>query len=161
MDPLFKAYGSIAFQQKDLAIRYVEERDIPAIANLFRLNYGEGYCHPDVYDGSWVKRSIHSDLTICLVLEEEGMVLSTGSVVLNHGDYNDKSGELARLVVHPWYSGRGVGKRVIDALFKVAENSLEFAIGEARTAHPISQEMLERAAFSLIGFVPQYYIVKN
>src|SRR6202171_695322 len=161
MDPLFKAYGSIAYQQRDLAIRYVEERDIPAIADLFRLNYGESYPLPDVYDGSWVKHSMHSDQIICLVLEEEGRVVSTGSVVLNYGDYNDKSGELARLVVHPWYSGRGVGKRVIDALFKVAENSLEFATAEARTAHPIAQELLERAAFNLIGFVPQYIILKN
>src|SRR2546428_4819952 len=125
MDPLLKALGSKVFLKRDTAIRYVEERDIPAIAELFRSNYGEGYLARDVYDGRWVKRSIYSDMVICLVLEEEGKVLATGSVVLDYGDHNDKSAELARLAVHPDYSRHGLGRRVIDELFKVAENTAE------------------------------------
>ena len=128
---------------------------------MFRSNYGEGYIARDVYDGSWVKRSIHSDLIICLVLEEDGKVLATGSVVLNYGDYNDKGCEVARLAVHPDSAGRGLGRRVIDALFKVAENTAEFAIGEARTAHTLSQEMIQGASFPLIGFVPQFVYLKG
>jgi len=161
MDPLFKAYGSLVFEKRDRSIRYVEERDIPAIAELFRSNYGEGYAYLDVYDGSWVKRSIHSDLIICLVLEEEGKVLATGSVVLNYGDYNDKCCELGRLAVHRDYARLGLGRRVIDALLKVTENTAEFAIGEGRTAHKISQHLLEEGHFTHIGFVPQYHIVKG
>jgi RimJ/RimL family protein N-acetyltransferase len=161
MDPLFKAYGSITYQRRDEAIRYVEERDIPAIAELFRLTYGERYPYVDVYDGSWVKQSIHSDQVICLVFEEDAKIIGTGSVVLEYGDYNDKCGELGRMVTHPGYSGKGVGKRVIDALLKVAENALEFAIGEARTAHSIMQKMMEKAGLTLIGFVPQYHLVKD
>ena len=67
MDPLFRAYGSIRFGEKDPLIRLVREEDIPTIAELFRLNYGDGYAFPDVYNGTWVKRSIHSDQLICLV----------------------------------------------------------------------------------------------
>src|SRR5436190_20568686 len=118
MNPLFKAYGSVAWPDRDRSIRYVEERDIPAIAELFRANYGEKYIAGDVYDGKWVKRSIYSDQIICLVLEEDEKVLATGSVVLNYGDYNDKCAEVARLAVHPHYAHRGFGRRVIDALFK-------------------------------------------
>jgi GNAT superfamily N-acetyltransferase len=161
MDPLFKAYGSLLFDKRDRSIRYVEERDIPAIAELFRSNYGEGYIAPDVYDGSWVKRSIHSDLIICLVLEEDGRVLATGSVVLDYGDHNDKSCELGRLAVRPEYSGHGLGRRVIDALLKVAENTADFAIGEGRTAHQISQHLLEEGHFTHIGFIPHYFLIKN
>ena len=87
--------------------------------------------------------------------------LATGSVVLHYGDFNDKCGEMARLAVHRDSAGQGLGGRVIDALFKVAENTLEFALGEARTAHNITQEMLEDAGFALIGFVPQYFIVNG
>jgi N-acetylglutamate synthase-like GNAT family acetyltransferase len=155
MDPLFKALGSKVFLKRDPAIRYVEERDIPAIAELFRSNYGEGYLARDVYDGRWVKRSIYSDMVICLVLEEEGKVLATGSVVLDYGDHNDKSAELARLAVHPDYSRHGLGRRVIDELFKVAENTAEFTFAEARTVHKHAQEMVETAFFPHIGFVPQ------
>jgi hypothetical protein len=67
MDPLFRAYGSIRFGEKDPLIRLVREGDIPSVAELFRLNYGDDYPLPDVYDGTWVKRSIHSDQLICLV----------------------------------------------------------------------------------------------
>ncbi len=34
-------------------------------------------------------------------------------------------------------------------------------MGEARTAHSFSQEMLEEAAFTLIGFAPQYRFAKG
>jgi len=155
MDPLLKALGSAVFPKRDLSIRFVEERDIPAFAELFRSNYGDGYLAHDVYDGTWVKRCIYSDMVICLVLEEEGKVLATGSVMLDYGDHNDKSAELARLAVHPDYAHHGLGHRVIDALFKVAENTAEFAIAEARTVHYHAQDMMEMAFFPHIGFVPQ------
>lgn len=161
MDPLFKAYGSGLYPKRDLSIRYVEEKDIPAIAELFRLNYGDAYISRDVYDGTWVKHSIHSEQIICVVLESYGEVLATGSVILNCGDYNDKCGELARLVVHPAVTGRGLGSRMIDALFKIGSNTLEFAIGECRTAHTVSQEMFEEAEFPLIGFFPLFGICKG
>jgi GNAT superfamily N-acetyltransferase len=155
MDPLLKAFGSKWFPNRDTAIRYVEERDIPAFADLFKSNYGDGYLARDVYDGSWIKRSLYSDNVICLVLVEEEKVLATGSVILDYGDHNDKSAELARLAVHPVYARHGLGHRVIDALFKVAENSAEFAIAEARTVHDHAQDMMEMAFFPHIGFVPQ------
>src|SRR2546429_7830291 len=104
MDPLLKALGSVTFPKRDPSIRYVEERDIPAIAELFKSNYGDGYLARDVYDGSWVKRSLYSDNVICLVLEEDEKVLATGSVILDYGDHNDKSAELARLAVQPVYA---------------------------------------------------------
>jgi GNAT superfamily N-acetyltransferase len=156
MDPLFKAYGTERYAARDYAVRMAEELDIPAFADLFRAHYGDSYPCPDVYDGSWIKRSIYSDTTICLVLEDEGEVLATGSVLLNYGDRNDRSAELARLAVAPDRARSGLGRRVIDALFKVAENSVEFVIGESRTAHRITQEMLDNADFNPIGFLPQY-----
>lgn len=161
MDPLFKAYGTDRYRERDPDIRLAEERDIPAIAELFRSHYGNGYIAQDVYDGGWVKRSIYRDDTICLVLDHSGLVLATGSVVLNYGDRNDRSGEMGRLAVDPDCSRAGYGTRVIDALFKVAENSLEFASVESRTAHVITQEMVEEARFPHIGFAPMLFSVNG
>jgi RimJ/RimL family protein N-acetyltransferase len=161
MDPLFRAYGSVAYGRRDDTIRLAREEDIPAVGELFRQNYGNSYPFPDVYDGTWVKRSIHSDKIFCLVLVQDGRVLATGSVMLDHGGPVDKAGEMARLVVHPDFKHTGLGRRVLNALFQVAENTLEFAVGEARTAHAITQELLEHASFTLVGFVPAYHIVNG
>lgn len=161
MDPLFRAYGSIRYGQRDPLIRLAGEEDIPAIAELFRLNYGDGYAFPDVYDGTWVKRSIHSEQIICLVLVQDGRVLASGSVILNEGGQVDKAGEMARLVVRPEFGHMGLGRRILTALFNVAENMLEFAVGEARTAHSITQELVEQGGFAITGFVPMYHIVEG
>ena len=145
----------------DSAVRQVAESDIAELVHLFELNYGKDYIDPEVYSGNWFKRCIHNDSLVCLVLEQAGQVLASGAVVLDFGDYNDQIGEIARLVVHPQYTGQGLGKRIIQALFEAADHSVECALGYARTANAFSQKMFERAAFTPIGFLPQYYAVKQ
>jgi N-acetylglutamate synthase-like GNAT family acetyltransferase len=149
-------YGLEDFQFADSAIRFVSESDIPAIINLFRLNYGDDYLTPEVYEGVWIKRCIYNDGTICVVIEENREVVACGTVILDFGDYNDQIGELARLVVHPERTGRGLGRRLIKALFDAADYSVEFAVGYTRTAHSFSQAMFDKASFTAIGFLPQY-----
>ena len=151
-------YGLEDFHFADSAIRFVKESDIPAIINLFRLNYGDNYLTPEIYDGVWIKRCIYDDGIICVVIEENEEVVACGAVVLEFGDYNDQIGELARLVVHPERTGRGLGRRLINALFDAADYSVECAVGFTRTAHSFSQLMFDRAAFTPIGFLPNYYI---
>jgi N-acetylglutamate synthase-like GNAT family acetyltransferase len=150
-------YGLEDFQFADSALRFVSESDIPAIIRLFRLNYGDDYLTPEVYEGEWIKRCIYNDAIICVVIEENGEVVACGTVILDFGDYNDQIGELARLVVHPERTGRGLGRRLINALFDAADYSVEFAVGQTRTANSFSQDMFERANFVGIGFLPQYY----
>ena len=151
-------FGIEDFQFSDAAVRLVAESDIEAIAKLFRLNYGHDYPFPQVFDGTWVKRAIYSENVVCVVLEEEGEVVATGAVLLDYGDYNDQLGELTRLAVHPHHVGHGAGRRIISALFEVVQDNVEFAFGEARTAHSFSQHMLDRAGFTAIGFFPHQYL---
>ena len=151
-------YVTGGFKFADPAIRLVEERDIGDISNLFRLNYGETYLYPDVYDGRWVKRSIYGEDVICLVLEEKGEVLATGAVVLDYGDHNDQIGEMGRLVVHPERAGSGVGKRIMDALFEATGENVEFAFSRARTENLFGQTVTVRAGFTTIGFLPYYLL---
>lgn len=142
------------FHFGDAAIRLVEERDIPAISNLFRMNYGDTYPYKEVYDERWIKKSIYGDGTICIVLEEDGEVLASGAVMLDYGDNNDQIGEIARLVVHTEHKGKRLGNRIINALFEIAGENVEFAFGVSRTANTFSQMTMVRAGFSAVGFLP-------
>jgi GNAT superfamily N-acetyltransferase len=151
-------YGTTKFQFTDSAARHIKESDIPAIIKLFKLNYGDDYAIPEFYDDQWVKRGIYSDHIIWLVLEEEGEVVASGACVLDYGDYNDQIGELGRVVVHPERKGRGLGKRLVNALLDATDDTVEFAFGEARTVHPLSQILFERAGFVAVGFLPQAYV---
>ena len=93
-----------------------------------------------------------------LVLEEGGEVVASGACVLDYGDVNDQNGEIGRVVVHPERKGRGLGKRLVNALLDATDDTVEFAFGEARTVHPLSQILFERAGFVAIGFLPQAYV---
>ena len=150
-------YGTKGFQFKDPSARPIEESDIPAVINLFKLNYGDDYAIPEFYDEHWVKRGIYSDHIIWLVLEEDDGVSASGAVVLDYGDYNDQIGEIGRLVVHPERKGRGLGRRMVDALLDATDDTVEFVFGEARTVHPLSQVLFEKSSFAPIGFLPQTY----
>jgi len=150
-------YGTSDFRFADPAARHIEEKDIPAVIELFKLNYGDDYAIPEFYDERWVKRGIYSDHIIWLVLEEAGEVIASGACVLDYGDANDQIGELGRLVVHPQRKGRGLGRRIINALLDATDDTVEFAFGEARTVHPLSQGLFEKAGFAPIGFLPQTY----
>lgn len=151
-------YGTSKFQFTDSAARHIKESDIPTVINLFKRNYGDDYAIPEFYDDQWVKRGIYSDHIIWLVLEEEGEVVASGACVLDYGDYNDQIGEIGRVVVHPERKGRGLGKRLVDALLDATDDTVEFAFGEARTVHPLSQILFERAGFVAVGFLPQAYV---
>lgn len=150
-------YGTENFRFTDPAVRHIEESDIPPLIKLFKLNYGEDYAIPEFYDDRWVKRGIYSDHIIWLVMEEEGEVIASGACILDYGDYNDQIGELGRLVVHPERKGRGLGKRLVAALLEATDDTVEFAFGEARTVHPLSQILFDRADFVASGFLPQSY----
>jgi predicted GNAT family N-acyltransferase len=151
-------YGAHGFSFQDPAVRHIEEADIPAVIDLFRLNYGDTYAIPEFYDEQWVKRGIYSDHIIWLVIEEEGEIVASGAVILDYGDYNDQIGEIGRLVVNPERKGRGLGRRIVTALLDATDDTVEFAFGEARTVHPLSQVLFEGAGYAPVGFLPQAYI---
>ena len=150
-------YGTEGFKFTDASVRHVEESDVPALISLFKLNYGDDYAIPEFYDDRWVKRGIYSDHVIWLVIEEEGEVIASGACILDYGDYNDQIGELGRFVVHPERKGRGLGRRLVAAMLEATDDTVEFAFGEARTVHPLSQALFDRSGFTASGFLPQSY----
>jgi GNAT superfamily N-acetyltransferase len=154
-------YEAEDFKFKDSAVRFIEEQDAPAIAQLFKQNYGEGYIDPEVYDGTWVKRCVYNDNIIGLVIEEEKKVIATATLALDYGDYNDQIAEMGRFAVSPEHKGRGLGRRLNKALLEVACDTIDFLFGTARTTHTYIQSLSERCDFSATGFLPQYYQVQG
>ncbi len=154
---IIQEYGLPGYKFKDTAVRHIEEGDVEEIINLFKSNYGEDYPITAFYDSEFIKRNIYSDNIIWLVLEEENQLAASGAIILNAGDYNDQIGEVGRLVVHKEMHGRNLGRRMIQALFEAADDTVEFAFGEARTFHPISQKLMQEADFRCAGYVPGKY----
>jgi RimJ/RimL family protein N-acetyltransferase len=140
-------------------IRPIAEDDIPAVINLFRLNYGDDYAIPEFYDPQWVKRGVYSDHIIWLVIEDLGRIVAAGACILNFGDYNDQIGEIGRLVVDPTVQARGLGRAMLSALVDASDERVEFAFAEARTVHPKTQRIDDRIGLVPLGFLPMYYMM--
>ncbi len=140
-------------------IRPITEDDIPAVINLFRLNYGDDYAIPEFYDPQWVKRGVYSDHIIWLVIEDEGRIVAAGACILNFGDYNDQIGEIGRLVVDPTVQAKGLGRAILTALVDASDERVEFAFAEARTVHPKTQKIDDRIGLVPLGFLPMYYMM--
>lgn len=154
-------YGTQGFQFEDPAVRHLRETDIPLLIDLFRRSYGDSYPDPQITDQDWVRRQLHRDDYIWLVIEEKGELIGCGAIRLNAGDHNDQLGEIGRVVVHPDHMGRKVGTRIIAALLDAADDVLEFVYGETRTQHRFGQALVEGAGFSPIGFLPQRYVIRG
>ncbi len=138
-------------------VRPIQESDIEAVINLFRENYGDDYAMPQFYDPQWVKRGVYSDHIIWLVLEDEGNIVASGAIILNFGDYNDQIGEIGRLVVDPDVAGKGLGRRMLEALVDASDDRVEFAFAEERTVHPKTQKINDRIGLVPLGFLPLHY----
>ena len=145
----------------DASVRFLKEADIEEVIKLFRLCYGDDYNYPQVYQSETYKHAIYNDDIVCLVIEEGSRIVSSGAIILDYGDYNDQIGEIGRLLVHPEERGKGLAKRMVNALVEASNNTVLFAYGDARTAHPISQNLPERADFKVIGFMPEIYTSGN
>jgi RimJ/RimL family protein N-acetyltransferase len=141
-------------------IRPIHEEDIEQVIQLFRTNYGDNYAIPEFYDPQWVKRGIYSDHILWLVIEEEGKVVASGAAILNFGDYNDQIAEIGRLVVDPNVGGKGLGRKLFDALVDASDDRVEFAFGEARTTHIKTQRIFDRVGLVPLGFLPMHYKIQ-
>jgi RimJ/RimL family protein N-acetyltransferase len=142
-------------------IRPIQEADIEQVIQLFHANYGDNYPIPEFYDPHWVKRGIYSDHIIWLVIEDDGRVVASGAAILDFGDYNDQIAEIGRLVVDPSVGGRGLGRKLIDALVDASDDRVEFAFGEARTTHIKTQRIFDRVGLVPLGFLPMHYKVEQ
>jgi N-acetylglutamate synthase-like GNAT family acetyltransferase len=140
-------------------VRQIVDSDTQSLIKLFRLNYGNSHPNPQIFDEVWVRRSIYSENTLWLGIEEQGEIVACGALLLDYGRPVDQIGEMGRLAVHPEMVKHGFARRIIEVLSEESGKNVEMTCGYARTAHLISQKLLDEAAFSPIGFLPQRWIV--
>ena len=143
----------------DPAVRRAREPDVPALIGLFRRSYGTSYPYPELADPEWLRRSIHGEEYVWIVIEEAGELIACGALRLDVRNPGDRLGEMGRTVVHPDHASRGVGRRVVAALHQAAEGVVEFAYGDARTRHRFLQALVEGAGDHPLGFLPQRFVV--
>jgi hypothetical protein len=156
----------IVVPPEDISIRPVEEKDIPHIINLLRLNYGEDYPDQELYDQKYYKRAIYNDNVYWLLAENtrNEEVLASGAVKMDYGDYDDLLGIIGRLVAHPARAIQGLaslGNKIVRSLVERAGESVECIISDARTEVKTSQVMLDYARLKAVGFLPHYKSFKR
>lgn len=144
-----------------ITVRAVQEKDLPAVRDLFYRSYGEDYPYKEFYSDEWLKRSIYQDSYLFLLAERDKHIVGTASVYFEVGAYSDLCGEFGRLAVHPDFRGQGVGSALMEARLAFARRRLHFGLTECRTAHPFAQRISEKFDLRPIGFLPQKVLLNK
>ena len=146
-------------EESAVEVRLAQEEDVGAIREIFLLTYGEDYPYNQFYDERLLKKVVYSDNYLFLVATVAGRVAGAGAIYFDVGSYTDLLGEFGRLVVHPEFRHRGIGKRLMEARLQFAEARLQFGYIEGRTEHPFAQRIAEEFGFAPLGFAPQKFRV--
>lgn len=146
-----------------VSVRSATEDDIPAVADLFQIIYGDDYPYDNFLGLEGLKRSIYGDDVLMLVAEDAagGRILGSGSVIFHIGAHSDLIGEFGRLVVHPEARGRGVGSAIMVRRCELIENRLHVALVENRVVHPYSQQISHAHGFAAVGFLPMKHLFQR
>ena len=146
-----------------ITVREARLDDVEGIRDVFQSEYAKHYAYPQYYDTDALTRLVYTDGTVLLVAvdSESKRVAGTASVVFSVGAYNDLVGEFGRLVVHPDFRGRGIGKQLMKARIDRVRPRLHIGIVENRTAHTFSQRISERFGFVPVGFIPMKLLVER
>jgi GNAT superfamily N-acetyltransferase len=144
-------------------VREATGKDVPAILDIFLTCYGTDYSDPQFSQEQLLTRLVYSDDALVLVAEETdtGKVLGTASVILEVGAYSDLVGEFGRLAVLPEARGAGVGKLLMSERLRRVRDRLQVGLSEVRVAHPYSLRIAGGHRFSVVGFLPLKWLVRQ
>jgi ribosomal protein S18 acetylase RimI-like enzyme len=146
-----------------ITVREATGSDVAAIREIFLATYGTDYTDPRYYDDALLTRLIYSDDSLLLVAEDTdtGGVVGTASVDLEVGAHSDLVGEFCRLAVHPTYRNRGIAKLLMSERLQRVKDRLQVGLVEARATHPYSVKVAEAHEFSVVGFIPERWRLRE
>jgi CRP-like cAMP-binding protein/GNAT superfamily N-acetyltransferase len=146
-----------------ITVREAALNDVEGIRDVFQAEYGDHYAYPQYYDTNALTRLVYAEGSVLLVAvdSETKRVAGTASVVFSVGAHNDLVGEFGRLVVHPDFRGRGIGKQLMQGRLERVETRLHVGIVENRASHPFSQQISSRFGFVPIGFIPMKLLLQR
>jgi ribosomal-protein-alanine N-acetyltransferase len=127
-------------------LRPMEETDIGAVLAVERA----GYPHP------WTEGNFRDCLRAgycCWVLEQDGAIIGHGVLSVAVGEAH-----VLNVCVHPDRQGRGLGRRILERLLRLArEHEADTAFLEVRATNTVAQRLYESAGFNEIGLRRGYY----
>jgi len=140
----------------EIAIRPVQDDEIPAVSRLLYANYGLSYGHPDFYRPDWFSDQVARGRVLSTVAVHEGEIVGHHALLLQE---EETAGETGVAVVHPAYRGLGIFGRLFAHTVQRAESlGLDAVFGRAVTVHPYSQRAERdrgyRETALLLGAVP-------
>jgi GNAT superfamily N-acetyltransferase len=137
-------------------VREALEKDVPAIRDIFKSVYNDGYPYLSFFEKGRLKRAVISDHILMLVAEhrESGEILGTASVIFETGSYSDLVGEFGRLIVRPDARRQGIGRALMEKRIKCVETRLHVGFVENRTVHSKAQRISGACGFSPVGYLP-------
>lgn len=146
-----------------ITVREATLGDVPGIRDVFLSEYGGHYAYPQYCDTDALARLVYDDGSVLFVAvdSDSKRIAGTASVVFSVGAYNDLIGEFGRLVVHPDFRGRGIGKQLMEARVERVKSRLHIGIVENRASHSFSQRISTRFGFAPVGFIPMKLLLKR
>ena len=105
----------------------------------------------------WSKESMMKELdnpaARFLMMKEDGRIIAYAGVwfILDEG-------HIANIAVMPEYRGKGNGRRIVEALIRLAADSgMSFLTLECRRSNTVAQNLYHSLGFKDVGFRKRYY----
>lgn len=131
----------------DVAIRPVRPEDLPRIMEIERASYTAPW--PEASFRGLLRRP---DASI-LIAELDGQIVGYAACWAVY-----EQGELGNIAVAPEYRGRGIAKRLMDAVIEdMRERGVRELFLEVRVTNEVARRLYERYGFEEIGWRPDYY----
>ena len=123
------------------------------LADAATLGAIEAEVFPDPWSIEAFRSSIRAPATQVLVAEAGGEILGYAVLFVAADE-----AEVANIAVAPEARGRGVGRRLLDAMLThAAEAGARTAYLEVRVSNAVAQRLYERAGFAVVGRRRRYY----
>jgi ribosomal-protein-alanine N-acetyltransferase len=123
------------------------------LADAATLGAIEAEVFPDPWSIEAFRSSIRAPATRVLVAEAGGEILGYAVLFVAADE-----AEVANIAVAPEARGRGVGRRLLDAMLThAAEAGAHTAYLEVRVSNAVAQRLYERAGFAVVGRRRRYY----